>query len=471
GYFPAWEDQAIRLAELLGRSRLSSAERAAVAGHVDEGLWHHREAQHSSAEPVLPPEVAGLYALLKEACGPHSERTEADLDAEARRARTQREGATGQARAQDREVPPLPMVRALKHYPPGETRAGRLRPRDDLTIHPVAGRTTVTLPEPLEGDGLTKPMSYSAGPLAMTELRNGAVLRDGGFVFTAENELLRESVDRRAFADRLAKSHPNLQGELEAAKPEEPCETVAVLGGQRAVNYFHWWIDVVAKCWMLEGWPHRACRLTTSPLTHEFQRESLRLLGLEAQTLTRPVQRFHRLVFAHGLAPGSAQTLAPQVTEFGRWCRARLNRTASRGERKLFLSRRRARTRRLVNEDEVLAALGPEIERVELESLPVREIADLFAEACLVVAPHGAGLTNLLFCPEPTPVVELVPESSPPATYRQLAGLLGHPYLAVPCKPYGENLAERRPVNRDMRAPAERVATLARRLSMTPSQA
>lgn len=354
----------------------------------------------------------------------------------------------------------MPTLRVLKHYSDGDGESRQLR--DDVLVHFATRRASVTPAEPLRGDCVDRAPAYSADPVVLAELRGGAVVRDGAFVFTERNELLRESVDRLSSIDGLCNSHPQLEGELGQTPPEPSPETVAVLGCQRAVNYFHWWIDVIAKLWVIQNSPYRNCRLVTPPLTEGFQRESLHLLKQSVTPMTRPLQRFKRLVYARGLTYGSAQAIAPQVFEFAQWCRGKLELAPTTRRRKLFLSRRSARRRRLINEDQVLAAL-PGFERIELESLSVAEETALFAEASVIVAPHGAGLTNLLFCTGPTAVVELVYDDAPPHVYRRLAGLLGHPYIAVGCKP--ETQARLKPGQRDMSAPIGDVSAAVSRLT------
>jgi len=331
----------------------------------------------------------------------------------------------------------IPTVRALKHYPGIAPRIRTpKRLRDDVLIEFITPEQTVELPEPLPGDWLKRSDTYLADALVLAELRNGLIVRDGSFVFTEQNELLRESVDRLSFIDALSEAHPNLAQELRATETERSPETVALLGAQRAANYYHWWTDVLAKCWLLQLSAYHADQLVMAPVTHRFQAESLELLGLQPMPLSRPMQRFKRLIFVRGLSYGSSQDIVPEVSEFAAWIRRRLRvRSPSARPRKLFLSRRRAGVRRLLNEDEVISALDPDFELVEPESLTVRQQATLFSEAGIVVAPHGAGLTNLLFCASPTPVVELVHRDEPPNTYRRLAGLLGHPYIAVACDP------------------------------------
>lgn len=355
----------------------------------------------------------------------------------------------------------------MKHYPEEPNDAtDPMRLRDDLLIQFVTPRTPVTLPAPLPGDCLSDHVTYFAGPLVLAALRNAAVSRDGCYVFTERNELFRESVDRLSFMEDLFASRPNLEAELEATPTEPAPDTVAVLGAQRAVNYFHWWIDVLPKCWMLGNSPYRQCHLLTPPLTQAFQHESLRLLGQHATPLTRPLQRFRQTICMRGLTYGSSQAISPQVAEFAQWCRAKLDLTPSRRSRKLFLSRRRARTRKLVNEREILALLGPDFELIELETLSVEEQAQLFSQADAIVAPHGAGLTNLLFCTQPTPVLELLYEDGMKNTsYRQLAGILGHPYVGVGCKSVFDSNVK--PGVRDIEASPARVATAAVHLHLS----
>jgi capsular polysaccharide biosynthesis protein len=67
-------------------------------------------------------------------------------------------------------------------------------------------------------------------------------------------------------------------------------------------------------------------------------------------------------------------------------------------DKKIYITRNDALTRRVVNEQEVieeLTKIGFEI--FSLEGLSIVDQAKLFSMAKIVVAPHGAGLTNLDF--------------------------------------------------------------------------
>ncbi|MEZ4516056.1 MAG: glycosyltransferase 61 family protein [Chloroflexota bacterium] len=100
------------------------------------------------------------------------------------------------------------------------------------------------------------------------------------------------------------------------------------------------------------------------------------------------------------------------------------------GRRRLYISRAGAGVRHVVNEAEVIAELLPRgFEVVYLEELPFSEQVSLLHDAALVVAPHGAGLANLLFAGR-IPVVELATAVSTPV-YFFLALALGQDYRYV----------------------------------------
>jgi capsular polysaccharide biosynthesis protein len=75
----------------------------------------------------------------------------------------------------------------------------------------------------------------------------------------------------------------------------------------------------------------------------------------------------------------------------------------------IYIARADAFKRRLVNEHEVVEALSPLGFRwVVLDGMALRDQVALFSRARCVVAPHGAGLANLVFSPPGTRVVEIL---------------------------------------------------------------
>lgn len=88
---------------------------------------------------------------------------------------------------------------------------------------------------------------------------------------------------------------------------------------------------------------------------------------------------------------------------------SRLDFDVNKPNKRFYLSRRNARVRRILNEDEVVSFLkfhGFQI--IQPETLSLTDQIKLFAEAEVIVAPHGAGLTNIIFSKLPK-IVELIP--------------------------------------------------------------
>lgn len=77
-------------------------------------------------------------------------------------------------------------------------------------------------------------------------------------------------------------------------------------------------------------------------------------------------------------------------------------------EERIYISRRHARKRRIVNEDEVADVVSKfRFQTILAEELSFEQQVRIFSRARYVVSNHGAGLTNMLFMPEQGRVLEL----------------------------------------------------------------
>src|SRR5258707_114639 len=76
--------------------------------------------------------------------------------------------------------------------------------------------------------------------------------------------------------------------------------------------------------------------------------------------------------------------------------------------RRLYISRAAAKYRRVLNEDDVVQFLRRRgFETIALEAFSIREQAAAMASCEAVVAPHGGGLSNVVFCRPETKIVEI----------------------------------------------------------------
>jgi len=100
---------------------------------------------------------------------------------------------------------------------------------------------------------------------------------------------------------------------------------------------------------------------------------------------------------------------------------------------RIFVSRQDSSTRVMLNEDELFGALSKHgFRRVQVAQLGVREQANLFAQAEVVVSAHGAGMTNILFCEPETKIFEIAAPRYIFGCFADLARTRGLHYQLLP---------------------------------------
>lgn len=131
--------------------------------------------------------------------------------------------------------------------------------------------------------------------------------------------------------------------------------------------------------------------------------------------------------------------------------------------RRVYVSRARATRRRLENEVELWPFFERAgFERVLMEDLSFEEQVRLLQETAVLAGPHGAGLTNMIFCPPGAHVIEIADLGFPNPNFYALASGLRHHYWIVQAQSVGTG----HPLERDLRAPVSAVdETLARVMS------
>ncbi len=269
----------------------------------------------------------------------------------------------------------------------------------------------------------------------MAELHEGVARLDRGRVFgdgivvTPDGQ----SVVRDVSLDfgRAEEGHW-LVGDGKMRAPEWVPGVTTVVASALGEGYCHWLLDELPRLLSLPREARGSTLIAHAEL--ESSRTALALLGWTGAML-EPKRRAHRqceqllVPLLTGWTGRATRRQLELVVEFA----ARLPAVAPRlkGER-LFISRAAARRRRVSNEPEVMAALAPMgFEALRLEELSWAEQVACFRRAKVIVAPHGAGLANLVFCAPGTRVVEGFNRSHVNDCFWQIAALRRLEYRAV----------------------------------------
>jgi tetratricopeptide (TPR) repeat protein/capsular polysaccharide biosynthesis protein len=202
---------------------------------------------------------------------------------------------------------------------------------------------------------------------------------------------------------------------LESFPPLKQIEgKVAVLSGLSGNVYFHWMVDVLPRIELLRRSGRDLAEIDwflVNSCHHQFQRDSLRILGIPEEKVLES-DRLPHIQATELIVPSFAGYLGWPSG----WAIDFLRREFLKGiipsynyPKRIYISRSKARYRRVLNEADVVEVLdGFGFVSILPESMSLQEQIAYFYHAEVIVAAHGSGLTNTIFCQAGTKVIELM---------------------------------------------------------------
>ena len=201
-------------------------------------------------------------------------------------------------------------------------------------------------------------------------------------------------------------------------------------------NYYHWTIDGIGRLAAADSEIIQGCQQVLVPaLRHEFQVAGFERTGLHRTHAVRMVAadatlRVESLVVPWGMA--AEHRPHPRLRDWFGALPPLAIADVRHLPRRCYIDRRASHNRRLVNEDAVIAALAPMgFVPVRLETLRLAEEISLFRGAEIIVAPHGAGLANLVYAGPGLRLVELHMDTFVNWCFRRLAAVCQVSYDCV----------------------------------------
>lgn len=194
-------------------------------------------------------------------------------------------------------------------------------------------------------------------------------------------------------------------------------------------NYYHWLLEIMPRIQMIEVEPQFANLPWFLPADCPgFVRNLINAAGYgdRVRYLKKGVYRFNRLIVPTTLSEGSGPNHPHEIN----WLRKTfLPDLLPQATRRIFVSRRDAKIRFIINEQEVFERLKPlGFELVCPGNLSFSEQVKLFSEAAMIVGPHGAAFTNIVFAPASSGLIEIFGNPHFSDCYSQIAKLRNMPY-------------------------------------------
>jgi len=295
-------------------------------------------------------------------------------------------------------------------------------------VHKSAPRTI----ESTLADKFSGPLEYPIPEKYLARLPGARLVGDEGLVVLPDGRFAAEAIYG---ADHLSEA-PSFQ------QPLSPRETWRA-GNYYSLlikyaldgNYYHWLHDVILRLYgVVERLPPDT-RYIAPPGLRPFQYETLALVGITPEQLCEfdgsDVWRLENLYFSPPTVVSGGDSPAADA-----WLRdlalTKYHIALGPARRRIYVSRRAARHRRIVNEPEVESFLaGRDFEIHHPERYEFRDQVALFAEAEVVVGAHGAGHTNMFFAPRGLIMIDIVEASGANKCFWNMSSALGHDYWYI----------------------------------------
>lgn len=278
--------------------------------------------------------------------------------------------------------------------------------------------------------------TYHSKPTWVDSLHGGMLWDDGHNTVVLDN-CHHEIQEHRVGNARLVENLISNQ------EPRHLGRRAILIGSRGHGNYYHWMTDILPKLELLKqsGFGiDKSDTFVLPSLRSRFQRETLGKFGINEKQVYQTHKKTPWITAETLLVPHLCNTMALTM---GCWLPQFLKSNflpekigIFDASEKIFVARdpEKLGGRLISNYSEVVGAFEQRgFEIIFPENFTVEQQAEIFANARVVAAPHGAGLTNILFCRPGTRVIEYFGDHIAPC-YWAISNLLGLEYEAVDCR-------------------------------------
>ncbi|MSP88866.1 MAG: DUF563 domain-containing protein [Alphaproteobacteria bacterium] len=277
-----------------------------------------------------------------------------------------------------------------------------------------------TLAEGIEKDGLavtSVAMPYGGETAQLVRLPRVVVERSSAVPVTPSGRFFSSTLDWRIYPERFDFLWSTATQRAIADKLTRPDDfAYGLVVSGHGNNYGHWLLDALPVLLALKAFPPGEVPALIVDGLPPYRADSLAAFlachGLPDVPIAATNQPYFSVRDAFVVSDVSRAVQVASIAAL---------RPNVEPRRRLFVGRRDASHRKLVNEDAVFAALEPlGFERADPNRLSFADQISMFAQARVVVGVQGAALANCMFCSPGTPLVIAYPDRVMPY-YKDLA--------------------------------------------------
>lgn len=252
--------------------------------------------------------------------------------------------------------------------------------------------------------------------------KNARIVTENGVIISYDNKVFAD------FTFELGKSieqHNVFKTYINKHQLKNDC--LATITSAVGVGYFHWMFDCLPRLKLLEDSVEKIDCLIVPPKLKKFHIESLSYLNYSVDKLfyLKKTDHFMCTNLLVPSFPGKSGYIPKWACIY---LRNKFLPNNIHPYRLIYISRKDAIVRKLINENEIETYLkGRGFEIIEMSTHSFLEQVKICAEAKIVVGPHGAGLSNTVFC-QNAKIIELFSPSYVNVCYWRLSNVVSNEY-------------------------------------------
>ena len=273
-------------------------------------------------------------------------------------------------------------------------------------------------------------------PLGLYVVPDGIIKGDSAILFTAAGNLISEQNAGLLTNDELLKQITSAVNRSDT--PTHKHSQLLSLVSTCTDCFWHWMMDSLPKVFVAEVCGYTGAYLIPGRHAPASVIESLEFLGITRERIIPHDGSSH---LAHSLfvptyfSGFNALYNAELIRRYRNWICSRISPSTPPGLRRIYVARKpTAKARRVTNHDEV-ARLTQQYgyETIFFENLSFDKQLNLAFEAVSMIAPHGSGMTHILFMMKNSSIIELFPHKRAGSVdcYETLASVLHHSYTSL----------------------------------------
>ena len=215
---------------------------------------------------------------------------------------------------------------------------------------------------------------------------------------------------------------------------------VAVLSAPSGRGYYHWMFDVLPRIQLLKAAGYdfeNIDKFLINNYISKFHIETLAMIGVPRNKIMEsqlsPHIQAEKLIVPSLV--GNTGSVPKYACDFLRnEFLGKISKNNHHSKR-IYVNRGQVVHRRVINEPAIVGFLKKYgFESVALETLSLTEQIALMASAEVVIAPHGAGLTNIVFCDPGTTIIEFLHPASVNVMYWTISNEMDFKYYYLLAK-------------------------------------